>query len=435
MTVERVAAEAMLISLEALRLHDETGYSIRSGLYTAWRRLGLGASPLRLARRLLHEYSIIRRVAETHLKTMLGNIRDKDVFRLLTLLATASIKQINMGDPEKLALQLRSILGRRWKPEIEPYLGAFRSMRNITINPADCYPTWFTRYIVRLLGRWEALELMRFQNLESPPLYITLNTLLLPEEKILKHIEREGIDFEADGRLPGIYVVKGFDDPSHLRKAMDERLISVHDFSSYYAVMALNPRPGDKVLDVCAAPGTKTWLMAKLMKNRGRIISIDSSWNRVTAHLRRMRHMGVGNVEDISADATRPLPLTMKADKILIDPPCSSTGLFWREPGYRWSVKPRHVKMFQRLQTLMLESLSRNISRKGEILYSTCSITLEENEFVVEDFLKRHPEFELAEVEPKIGSKGMRGLDECRRLYPHKDRCNGFFLAKLVKRW
>ena len=140
-------------------------------------------------------------------------------------------------------------------------------------------------------------------------------------------------------------------------------------------------------------------------------------------------------MEEVVADATINLPLTMHADLVVLDPPCSSTGLFWREPIYRQTVKPRHVKMFARLQAKMLESSAAHIKIGGSLIYSTCSISLEENELLIEDFLKRHPEFELSEINPSLGSDGLRGMREARRLYPNRDYCNGFFLAKLQRRW
>jgi len=208
----------------------------------------------------------------------------------------------------------------------------------------------------------------------------------------------------------------------------------IHDLSSYYAIKAMNPKPGDTILDVCAAPGTKTILMSIAMRNRGEIISIDSSPTRLRTHLRRVRRAGALIVNDILADATKPLPLNLKADIVLVDPPCSSTGLFWREPIYRWTIKPRHIRMFARLQAKILENSSKHVKSNGMLLYSTCSLTIEENELILEDFLKVHPEFDLEEVYPELGDRGLRGLSEARRLYPHRDRCNGFFLAKLVKR-
>lgn len=435
--VERVSAEALTASLEAVKLHFETGYSLRSGLYTAARRLGVGVKALRMARRLLHLYSVKRRVVRRIVEEALedGEISE-DARILLELLTLAVIEGMEFGDPETLALNLRSMMGRSWPEDVEPYLGVLRSLPLTKPGePGESHPRWYIRYLERIMGRDEALKLLRFQDSEKPPVYVSLNTLVLPSESILEHLERRGVKLVEDGRVPGVYLVEERGDVKGLMEAVKEGLISIHDFSSQYVVEALGVEVGDTLLDICAAPGTKTWLAAKRMRNRGRIISIDSSIPRLQAHLRRIRRMGVKIVEDIISDATANLPTRIEADKVLVDPPCSSTGLFWREPSYRWIIKPRHVKMFAKLQAKILENSSRHVRRNGILLYSTCSITLEENEFIVEDFLKKHPEFSLVEVEPKLGGGGFRGLWECRRLFPHRDRCNGFFLAKFLRRW
>jgi 16S rRNA C967 or C1407 C5-methylase (RsmB/RsmF family) len=212
-------------------------------------------------------------------------------------------------------------------------------------------------------------------------------------------------------------------------------LLLIQDLSSYYAVYVLDPRPGQRILDICAAPGSKTILAGIRMRNWGLIISMDSSISRLKAHLKRVRRAGLRVVEDLAADATALPPVRLEADAVLLDPPCSSTGLFWREPIYKQIVKPRHVKMFARLQAKMLRSSASRVKRGGHIIYSTCSISLEENELIIEDFLKIHPEFELVDLEPRLGVDGLRGLVEARRLYPHRDYCNGFFIAKLRRRW
>ena len=437
MRLERSSAEAVLTALEALRLHSETGFSLRSGLYTAARRLGTEVAALRLARRLLHLYSIRRRAVRAVLEEILGGAQVSELGRrLMELLILAAMENLNLGKPESFALSLRSLMSKEWPVEVEPYLGVLRSLPLTSIEyKVENYPRWYRRYVSRLLGRYDALRLLRFQDEEKPPIYLSLNTLLLPKEKILEHLERRGVEVVEDGRLPGIFLAKRTKRIGELNQLARGGMLSIHDFSSFYAVAVLDVKPGDLVLDLCAAPGTKTWLAAKLMRNKGRIIAVDSSISRLQAHLRRIRRMGVKVVEDIVADITYPLPLKIEADKVLVDPPCSSTGLFWREPSYRWSVRPRHVRMFARLQAKMLDRASRHVRRGGTLLYSTCSITLEENEMVVEDFLKTHPEYALVEVEPRIGADGMRGMPECRRLYPHRDRCNGFFLAKLLRRW
>jgi len=435
--VEEDSAEAVALALRAVKTQPDLGSSLKSRLYRVVGEVKPSLNALKLARRILHLYAINRGRVRRFLGDLLGKELSNDARTLLELLASSLMSNLHLGRSEKLVLNLRRILPRDLIEEAEPWLGIIKTIREgvVKLPEDENYPRWFINMLSRVLGREGAKLLMRFQDTTKPPTYFTVNKLLSREDEILGLLERIGVEFSEDKRLEGIYIIKSMKKSGRILELVRKGLIMIHDFSSYYAIQAMNPKPGDTVLDVCAAPGTKTILMAVAMRNRGEIISIDSSSTRLGTHLRRARRAGVSIVNDVLADATKPLPLNLEADLVLVDPPCSSTGLFWREPIYRWIIKPRHIRMFARLQAKILENSSRHVKPNGILLYSTCSLSIEENEFILEDFLKIHPEFELEEVYPKLGDPGLRGLCEARRIYPHRDGCNGFFLAKLVKRF
>jgi len=430
------AAEAILMAFLAVKRHLREGVSLKSGLYEVSRSYRPRIGALRLARKILHAYAI-RKAADLIFGDLLrrGEIGE-DARILLEILASAIGSGMRLGEAEELAAALRRMMGRLWPEDVEPWLGVVRTLTEVGVeaSPFESYPRWFVQMLNRILGRAQAMELMRFQNENKPRMYVVINSLLAPEPEVMEEVERAGIKLSPDKRVDGIYILEGAADPRRLIRLIRRGLLLVQDFSSYYAVVAADPRPGMTILDVCAAPGTKTILAGMRMRNRGLIISIDSSADRLRTHLMRVRRAGLEVVEDVVADATAPLPVRIEADLIILDPPCSSTGLFWREPVYRWTVRPRHVKMFAKLQGKMLERCAERVKRGGFIVYSTCSLSLEENEILIEDFLKRHPEFGLCEVHPRLGSDGLRGLKEARRLYPHRDLCNGFFIAKLMRK-
>jgi 16S rRNA (cytosine967-C5)-methyltransferase len=187
------------------------------------------------------------------------------------------------------------------------------------------------------------------------------------------------------------------------------------------------------LLDACAAPGAKTTYLAQLMQNRGVIYSIDYSKRRINVWRNEVARMGAEIAVPIIADACNPLPLRMKADVVVLDPPCTSTGVFRKLPSAKWRLTRRSVDKMAEIQWQMINSCAENVKSGGTLIYSTCSITVEENEMLVERFMKWHPEFLLAEMTPKIGLPGFRGLEKCQRLYPHIHQCNGFFIAKLVR--
>ena len=437
MGVEEDSAEAIALALKAIKIQPDLGSSLKSRLYRAAREVKPSLNALKLARRMLHLYAINRGRVRRFLGELLGEELSDDGRMLLELLTSSLVSNLHLGRPEKLTLNLRRVLSKDLIEEVEPWLGIIRSIKEgvIELPEGENYPRWFINMLRRILGKEEAENLMKFQDMARPPTYFTVNKLLSREGEVLRSLEEAGVEFSEDERLKGIYIIKSMKRSRRILELARKGLIMIHDLSSYYTIKVMDPKPGDTILDVCAAPGTKTILMSIAMRNRGEIISIDSSPTRLRTHLRRVRRAGALIVNDILADATKPLPLNLKADIVLVDPPCSSTGLFWREPIYRWTIKPRHVRMFARLQAKILENSSRHVKPNGMLLYSTCSLTIEENELILEDFLKVHPEFYLEEVYPELGDRGLRGLSEARRLYPHRDRCNGFFLAKLVKRF
>ena len=143
--------------------------------------------------------------------------------------------------------------------------------------------------------------------------------------------------------------------------------------------------------------------------------------------------MGVKIAQPVITDARVSLPFELEADVVVLDPPCTSTGVFGKLPSAKWRLRPRSIEKMTEVQWRMINNCAERVKAGGVLAYSTCSITVEENELIVERFLKWHSEFALTEITPKMGLPGLRGLEKCRRLYPHVHECNGFFIAKLQK--
>jgi len=294
------------------------------------------------------------------------------------------------------------------------------------------HPTWFVKYCFRTFGRQEAITLLE-ANTRSPPTYIRLNTLKAEEKEILEKLAEEDIKIEKVEQLRHAYKVLGTKHPLTRTASFREGLFYIQDKASCFAAEAANPKLEITVLDVCAAPGAKTTYLAQLMQNRGAIYSVDYSRRRMNVWKSEIARMGVENAVPIIADARNQLPFTVEADMVVLDPPCTSTGAFGKLPSAKWRLTRRSIDRMAEIQWRMINNCAMHVKSGGTLVYSTCSITLEENEIIIERFLKWHPEFALAEITPKIGLPGLRGLDKCQRLYPHIHQCNGFFIAKLSK--
>jgi len=350
--------------------------------------------------------------------------------------------KIDIEEAENIAKLARSILGWKTLRKVEHVLGELLTQKPKSIfkdvNDEEriglltFHPTWFVKYCFRTFGRQEAITLLE-ANTRSPPTYIRLNTLKAEEKEILEKLAEEDIKIEKVEQLRHAYKVLGTKHPLTRTASFREGLFYIQDKASCFAAEAANPKLEITVLDVCAAPGAKTTYLAQLMQNRGAIYSVDYSRRRMNVWKSEIARMGVENAVPIIADARNQLPFTVEADMVVLDPPCTSTGAFGKLPSAKWRLTRRSIDRMAEIQWRMINNCAMHVKSGGTLVYSTCSITLEENEIIIERFLKWHPEFALAEITPKIGLPGLRGLDKCQRLYPHIHQCNGFFIAKLSK--
>ena len=181
-----------------------------------------------------------------------------------------------------------------------------------------------------------------------------------------------------------------------------------------------------------AAPGNKTSHLADIMNNTGEICSIDLSEKRLAHWETEMDRTGVTVAHPVRGEA-RNLPTRKDADVVLVDPPCSNTGVFARNPSIKWKTSASNIKEFALRQYWILRSAAANLIPSGTLVYCTCSLLPEENEMVIEDFLKREQDFSLVPQTPFVGSPGLRGMHLCQRFYPHVHDCNGYFIAKLQR--
>lgn len=346
----------------------------------------------------------------------------------------------NVLEARNIAHLVRSILGWNTLREAEPYLGLLLTQEPDTVFSSTSdeervalrtfHPTWYVDYCFRLFGRTHALRILE-ADIQQPPTYIRINTLKESPEKILNRLSEEGVEASKVEQSKFAYRVTSTRQPLTKTMSFQEGLFYIQDKASCFAAEATEPAPDSTVLDVCAAPGAKTTYLAQLMQNRGHIYSIDYSTRRMNIWRKETARMGVEIAEPVLADACSTLPINVKADVVALDPPCTSTGTFGRQPSAKWRLTPLSIARMARIQWHMLDSVAELVKAGGTLVYSTCSMAVEENEMVIERFLKWHLDFSLMEIVPRMGVPGLRGLSECQRLFPHLHECNGFFIAKM----
>jgi len=441
--------DAWTLAIETLSWIELQRLGERLALTKASKQLGIDdPKVLGLAHKLVFETLRRQNLIDSVINTVLMP-RSLSDFKLgpqaFLRIFTYKIKFEN-GNAEKAALIARtgrSILGWRELNEVEEGLGKILNtqLNDIMKKASDeeekvafqtFNPTWFVRYCFRILGRSEAINFLE-SSTQTLPTYLRVNTLKDSENSILKKIESEGATIEKVPRLKHTFKLLRSRIPLIRMQSFREGLFYIQDKASCLAAEVANPRAGMTVLDVCAAPGAKTTYMAQLMKNRGNIHSVDYSRRRMNVWQRETRRMGVKIATPIVTDACNPLPLRLEADLVVLDPPCTSTGAFSKMPSAKWRLTKHSVFKMAEVQWSMLNKCAEHVKESGFLVYSTCSVTLEENEMLIEKFLKWHPDFALTETKPRIGVSGFRGQSQCQRLFPHIHQCNGFFIAKLVR--
>jgi 16S rRNA (cytosine967-C5)-methyltransferase len=350
--------------------------------------------------------------------------------------------EFDLKEAENIAKLGRAILGWRTLREVEPFLGFLLTRQiNTVLKKAGAeekiglqtfHPTWFVKYCTNLFGRSEAVAFLE-ADVNLPPTCIRINTLKASKKAVLETLEAEGVKLEKTEPLKHVYKVLDSKQSLTDLVSLREGLFYIQDKASCFAAEAANPQPDMTVLDVCAAPGAKTTYLAQLMQNRGGIYSVDYSMRRIQAWRKEVKRMGVTNAEAVLADACVSLPFSLEADVVVLDPPCTSTGVFAKQPSAKWRLTPRSIEKMAEIQWHMINNCADHVKAGGVLTYSTCSITIEENELIIERFLKQNPEFTLGDIQPDMGSPGLKGLEKCRRLYPHVHESSGFFIAKLLR--
>lgn len=439
---------AWTLAIETLSWIELRGLSERSALNKAAKQLDVrDARVIGLTHKMVHETVRRKNLIEFILSSALKPRALSDFTLGLRAFLRLYVYETRLdgGGFEKgvnIARMGRSILGWRALQEVEEVLGEILNVpyANLLRGFGDerkmalltFHPTWFVDYCFRLLGRNEGLRYLESTK-RTASTYIRINTLKASEKNLLEQLEAENVTLEKVPQLKHTYRVINSQQPLTRTRSFGNGGFYIQDKASCLAVEISNPQPGDTVLDVCAAPGAKTTYLSQLMENKGAIYSIDYSKRRMAVWKRETKRLRVKIATPIIADVCNPLPLKVTADVLVLDPPCTSTGVFNKMPSAKWRLTKRSILGMAKIQWNMVNQCAEAVKDGGHLVYSTCSITLEENEMLIERFLKWHPEFTLVETLPRVGLPGFRGQTRCQRLYPHIHACSGFFVARLRK--
>lgn len=291
-------------------------------------------------------------------------------------------------------------------------------------------PDWLWQRLEAQHGAEEAMRIA--QGLLNPaPLDLRVNLARVERAEVAARLEADGITAHSTPYSPAGLRLQA--KPAIQRHPFFvEGLFEVQDEGSQLLVWLLAPRRGEMVADYCAGAGGKTLAAAMLMRGTGRVYALDVSATRLAALAPRAARAGVTNVHTlvVGEDDARARRLAGKLDRVFVDAPCSGFGTLRRNPDLKWRHGPQAIVELATKQRGILRAAARLVRNGGRLLYATCSILQEENDAVVDDFEREHPEFAPLSCAELFNAQRIR-LDtgERLRLFPHLHGTDGFFAA------
>ena len=278
-------------------------------------------------------------------------------------------------------------------------------------------PAWLAAQWISEYGLEKAEEIGEGFFAERP-LCVRCNTSRISREELAERLRREGVEVTPDEEVPCALWLQGYDHVAGLPE-FREGLFYVQDLSSMRVVLWADPKEGDQVLDVCAAPGGKAIHVAEMLRGTGMVEARDLTDYKIGLLEENIRRAGLANIQAVKWDATLPDPeKEEKMDIVLADLPCSGLGVLGKKPDLRYKMTPEKEEELARLQQKILSVAQAYVKPGGTLVYSTCTIHRAENEENTRWFLENHPKFRLRKE---------------RQLFPGADRGDGFYIAVMEK--
>lgn len=295
------------------------------------------------------------------------------------------------------------------------------------------HPQWLVSRWVESYGYEETADMLRENNI--PPVQtVRVNTTKATVENVLTTLEREGVKAVRSEVMPEcIHLQTG---QAARTAAFKHGLITIQDESSMLPANVLDPKPGMKVLDMCAAPGGKTTHIAEKMQNEGSILAMDLHPHKLDLIDENTARLGLDIVQTAPIDGRKAASFLPKEsfDAVLVDAPCSGLGVMRRKPDIKYTKREEDLESLQTIQLAILNNAVQVLKPGGRLVYSTCTVDKRENEGTVEAFLSQHPEMEsesLTNLPEKLLAKQNNGM---LQVFPQDFGSDGFFVAAFRKK-
>lgn len=370
------------------------------------------------------DFIVTRSLGKRKLRDL--SLRDRNVLRL----ALYEVQWLNAEIDETLSFypeiesQYETEFRRAAAVDLDAVIEDMPTVNRLSLKHS--HPTFLVNTLLDNLTLDETIQLLNSNN-QKRTYYIRPNRLYDEHESVL-----DSFNVVRDSDVPEVYrIVEGVESVVTSDLFKDGRLL-IQDKASVVTVNALDPQPGQRIWDACAAPGMKTQLIAERLQGQGKLVASDVYEDRIKIASARSKQLNATKIDWIHADATK--PEMHDADKILIDAPCTSTGVLQAYPSFKWRLNKDTLFALMTIQNKMLDAILLDYADKTgtEIVFSTCSILPHEGESQIDSAMQRH-NIELLQP-PDYGNPGYSGFNcsqKVRRLFPHKHHCSGFFIARL----
>ncbi len=275
-------------------------------------------------------------------------------------------------------------------------------------------PVWLVETFLKDYGEQTTISLLE-ESLKKPPFTLKVNTLKTDASRLKESLMKSGISVSETEMPDALVLLKGID----LLKNSDFKNGHFHieDMASQKAISVLSPKMGERILDICAAPGGKTFTMAEIMQNEGEIIACDLYEHRVSLIAEGAKRLGIDIIKPCTCDATQYNEKLRLFDAVLCDVPCSGLGVIRRKPDIKYNSVADFTEL-EETQRKILRNAVKYLKKGGRILYSTCTLRKNENENMVSDFLAENKDFALVTEQT---------------LMPHINNTDGFYYALIEK--
>ncbi len=297
------------------------------------------------------------------------------------------------------------------------------------------HPDWMVKKWLERFGESFTEGLLRSNN-DTAPLTVRVNTLKTSREELENSLRNEGFESVTAKYVDSALTINN---PSSLARmeAFAKGLFQVQDESSMLVGKVLDPKPGEFVVDVCSAPGGKSTHIAELMENRGQVVARDIHEHKIKLINEAVQRLGIDIIKTEIFDASQQdKNLLGKADRVLVDAPCTGLGIIRRKPDIKWTRNTNDLNEIVKLQEKILSISSGYVKPGGVLVYSTCTIEPQENEELVKKFLKDNGDYYLEDISELIpdGLTKDTAKDGYIQLYPNIDGIDGFFISRMRRR-